>query len=68
MSVLANLFAEAGVQRQCSMLSDQDKFVLDMLFSKNPAEVPLSQAASEPSSTEEKSTTSGEFKPSLGVV
>ncbi|XP_023809555.1 FH1/FH2 domain-containing protein 1 isoform X4 [Oryzias latipes] len=51
---------EAGVQRQCSMLSDQDKFVLDMLFSKNPAEVPLSQAASEPSSTEEKSTTSEE--------
>uniref|UniRef100_A0A3P9HV82 Formin homology 2 domain containing 1 n=1 Tax=Oryzias latipes TaxID=8090 RepID=A0A3P9HV82_ORYLA len=39
------------------MLSDQDKFVLDMLYSKNPEEV----------STEEKSTMSGEFKPSLGV-
>uniref|UniRef100_A0A8C7XYF0 Formin homology 2 domain containing 1 n=1 Tax=Oryzias sinensis TaxID=183150 RepID=A0A8C7XYF0_9TELE len=52
--------SEAGVQRQCSMLSDQDKFVLDMLYSKTTAEVPLSQAASEPSSTEEKSTTSEE--------
>lgn len=64
MSVLANL--SAGMQRQCSTLSDEKKFVLDMLYSKNSAEVPLSQAASEPPSTEEKSSVSGEFKPDTG--
>ncbi|RVE74966.1 hypothetical protein OJAV_G00027070 [Oryzias javanicus] len=51
---------DPGMQRQCSTLSDEKKFVLDMLYSKNSAEVPLNQAASEPPSTEEKSSMSEE--------
>ncbi|XP_070777919.1 FH1/FH2 domain-containing protein 1 isoform X2 [Enoplosus armatus] len=49
----------ASVQRQCSTLSDDKKFLLDMLYSKTSTTVPLSPTASTPDTTEEE----GSFLP-----
>lgn len=54
------LFAASSVQRQCSTLSDDKKFLLDMLYSKTSTTVPLSPtAAAAPDTTEEE----GNFLP-----
>ena len=37
--------ADASVQRPCSTLSNDKKFLLDMLYSKTAASVPLSPTA-----------------------
>ncbi|KAM7424794.1 hypothetical protein PAMA_000921 [Pampus argenteus] len=50
-----------SVQRQCSTLSNDKKFLLDMLYSKTSAAVPLSPTAA-PDTTEEE----GNFLPSGG--
>ncbi|XP_028256959.1 FH1/FH2 domain-containing protein 3-like isoform X6 [Parambassis ranga] len=44
----------APVQRQCSMLSNDRKFLLDMLYSKTSATAALSPTAAAPDTTEEE--------------
>ena len=53
---MSNLFlcAAASVQRQCSTLSNDRKFLLDMLYSKTAAAVPLSPTAGAPNTAEEE--------------
>ncbi|KAM8761758.1 FH1/FH2 domain-containing protein 1 isoform 3-T3 [Acanthopagrus schlegelii] len=51
--------AAAAVQRQCSTLSNDRKFLLDMLYSKTSSAAPLSPTAAAPDTTEEE----GSFLP-----
>ncbi|XP_036950164.1 FH1/FH2 domain-containing protein 1 isoform X7 [Acanthopagrus latus] len=51
--------AAAAVQRQCSTLSNDRKFLLDMLYSKTSSTAPLSPTAAAPDTTEEE----GSFLP-----
>ncbi|XP_073320910.1 FH1/FH2 domain-containing protein 1 isoform X3 [Pagrus major] len=48
--------AAAPVQRQCSTLSNDRKFLLDMLYSKTSTTAPLSPTAAAPDTTEEESS------------
>lgn len=56
------LSAAAPVQRQCSTLSNDRKFLLDMLYSKTSSTAPLSPTAAAPDTTEEE----GSFLPGEG--
>ncbi|XP_041853639.1 FH1/FH2 domain-containing protein 1 isoform X2 [Melanotaenia boesemani] len=59
-SVAAEDRHEPEVQRQCSTLSDDKKFLMDMLYSKTSATVPMSPNAAAATTTEEE----GVFNPS----
>lgn len=49
------VFAAASVQRQCSTLSNDRKFLLDMLYSKTSTTAPVSlTATAAPDTTEEE--------------
>ncbi|KAM7015937.1 FH1/FH2 domain-containing protein 1 isoform 2-T2 [Tautogolabrus adspersus] len=49
----------SSMQRQCSTLSDDKKFLLDMLYSKTSSSAPLSPTAAAPDTNEEE----GSFQP-----
>lgn len=54
------LHAAPPVQRRCGTLSNDKKFLLDMLFSKTTAQVPLSPTAAAPDTEGEGSFLPGE--------
>lgn len=59
----------ASLQRQCSTLSNDKKFLLDMLYSRTSAAVPPSPTAAAPDTTEEEgSFVSGESEASVSGV
>lgn len=59
----------ASLQRQCSTLSNDRKFLLDMLYSRTSAAVPPSPTAATPDTTEEEvSFVSGESEASVSGV
>ncbi|MEQ2275111.1 hypothetical protein XENORESO_020885, partial [Xenotaenia resolanae] len=49
-----NMFVAVPVQRQCSTLSDEKMFVLDMIYSNSSATVPQSPTGAVPGTTEEE--------------
>lgn len=58
-SVMWHMSAAASVQRQCSTLSSDRKFMLDMLYSRTSPTIPLSPTT--PNTTEEGNFLSGEI-------
>ncbi|MEQ2188862.1 hypothetical protein GOODEAATRI_019325 [Goodea atripinnis] len=63
-----NMFAAVPVQRQCSTLSDEKMFVLDMIYSNSSATVPQSPTGAVPGTTEEEEEHSFTAEICSGVI